>query len=295
MLWVYEGQTQFWGTVLAARAGLWTKQQGLDCHRRRRRDLRRGAAGPGVAAARRHHHRSGLHHAAPDPVAQLAAQRGLLRRRRTHLARCRHADPRENHAGKKSIDDFAHVFFGINDGSYVTVTYTFDDVVHALNTVVPFDWAGFLHARLDAVEPAAPLDGIKRGGYRLVYTDAVESDFLRSNEKGRKITDLTDSLGLTLDSDAAASDVVWDGPAFEGLAITVGAKIVAVNGVAYDSDRLKDAIKDAKTSKAPIQLLLKRGDIYRTVAVDYHGGLRYPHLERVPGTPALLDAILAPR
>ncbi|HEX3674606.1 MAG TPA: hypothetical protein VHU87_10065, partial [Rhizomicrobium sp.] len=150
---------------------------------------------------------------------------------------------------------------------------------------------GFLHARLDVVEPAAPLDGLKRGGYRLVYTDA-ESDFLKSNEKDRKITDLTDSLGLTLDSDAAASDVVWDGPAFKA-GITLGAKIVAVNGVAYDTDRLKDAVKNARTDKGPIQLLIKRGDIYRTVAVDYHGGLRYPHLERVPGTPDVLGDLLA--
>jgi predicted metalloprotease with PDZ domain len=292
MLWVYEGQTQFWGTVLAARAGLWTKQQGLDAI---------AADAATFDAARQGRAWRPLEDTTTDPVSTM---RRPIPWRSWQRSEDYYGEGeliwldadtliREKTAGKKSIDDFAHVFFGINDGSYVTVTYTFDDVVHALNTVVPFDWAGFLHARLDAVEPAAPLDGIKRGGYRLVYTDA-ESDFLRSNEKGRKITDLTDSLGLTLDSDAAASDVVWDGPAFKA-GITVGAKIVAVNGVAYDSDRLKDAIKDAKTSKAPIQLLLKRGDIYRTVAVDYHGGLRYPHLERVPGTPALLDAILAPR
>jgi predicted metalloprotease with PDZ domain len=89
-------------------------------------------------------------------------------------------------------------------------------------------------------------------------------------------------------------DVQWDGPAFNA-GVTVGSEIVAINGTAYDSDRLKSAIKNAKSSQAPIQLLLKRGDNYRTVAVNYHGGLRYPHLERIPGAPALLDAVLAAR
>ena len=83
-------------------------------------------------------------------------------------------------------------------------------------------------------------------------------------------------------------------PAFNA-GVTVGSEIVAVNDIAYDSDKLKDAIKDAKGTKTPIQLLIKRGDIYRQVAIDYHGGLRYPHLERMPGTPALLDDILAAR
>ena len=30
LLWVYEGQTQYWGTVLAARSGLLTRQEALD-------------------------------------------------------------------------------------------------------------------------------------------------------------------------------------------------------------------------------------------------------------------------
>ena len=200
---------------------------------------------------------------------------------------------RQMTGGKKSLDDFAHAFFGINDGSYVTVTYNFDDIVRALNSVVPYDWAGFLHARIDAVAPTAPLDGLKRGGYRLVYTD-TPSDLAKSNEKNRKTTDLGYSLGLALDTKGAVTDVLWDGPAFNA-GVTVGSEIVAVNDVAYDSDRLKDAIKDAKGTKTPIRVLIKRGDVYRSIAIDHHGGLRYPHLERLPGTPALLDDLLAAR
>ena len=35
-------------------------------------------------------------------------------------------------------------------------------------------------------------------------------------------------------------------------------------------------------------------DRYHTYALDYHGGLKYPRLERIQGTPDRLDAILKP-
>jgi predicted metalloprotease with PDZ domain len=178
-------------------------------------------------------------------------------------------------------------------GSFGTVTYTFADVVKALNEVLPYDWAGFLNARLNAIAPA-PLEGLKRGGYKLVYTEKA-SDFFESGEKNDKISDLSFSLGLVLDGkDATVTSVIWDGPAFNA-GVTAGSQIIAVNGTDYDADGLKDAIKDASKSPAPIELLIKRGDQYRTIAVNYHGGLRYPHLERIPNTPALLDDVLRPR
>ena len=199
---------------------------------------------------------------------------------------------RQKTGGKKSMDDFARAFFGVNDGSYVTLTYTFDDVVRTLNSVMPYDWGNFLITRLDGNGPA-PLDGISRGGYKLVYTDKA-SDFQKSSEKTRKTTDLLFSLGVIIDKSGALTEVMWDGPAFNAGA-TVGATIVAINGVAYDGDLLKDTITEAKGNSNPITLLLKRGDRYETISINYHDGLRYPHLERVPNTPALLDALLAPR
>src|SRR6202789_1247163 len=292
LLWVYEGQTQYWGTVLAARSGLWNKQQGLDAI---------AGAAAGYSAGRPGRQWRPLEDPTNDPISTMRRPipwRSWQRSEDYYVEGeliWLDADTliRQLSGGKKSLDDFARAFFGINDGSYVTVTYTFDDIVRALNAVVPYDWAGFLHARLDAIAPAAPLDGLKRGGYALVYTD-TPSDLSKSNEKVRKNTDLTYSLGLSADSKGAVTDVLWDGPAFNA-GVTVGSEIVAVNGVAYDSDGLKDAIKNAKTDKAPIQLLLKRGDIYRTVALNYHGGLRYPHLQRIAGAPALLDDILTAR
>jgi predicted metalloprotease with PDZ domain len=290
LLWVYEGQTQYWGTVLAARAGLWTKQQGLDAL----------AADAATFDNRAGHQWRPLEDTTNDPI---TTQRRPIPWRSWQRSEDYYGEGeliwldadtliRQKTGGQKSLDDFARAFFGIDDGSYVTVTYTFDDIVHVLNAVMPYDWAGFLNARLNDTGPA-PLNGLKQGGYNLVYTDK-ESDFTKSNEHNRKMTDLLYSLGVIVDHTGAVAEVLWDGPAFNA-GITVGNQIVAVNNQAYDSDDLKETITEAKTSTAPIQLLLKRGDRYETVTVNYHGGLRYPHLERVAGTPALLDDLLSPR
>jgi predicted metalloprotease with PDZ domain len=199
---------------------------------------------------------------------------------------------RERSGGKKSLDDFARAFFGIDDGSWTPVTYTFADVVTALNKVLPYDWADFLNTRINEVSPKFPLDGLSRGGYRLVYTD-TPTDYWKDNEGVRKTVDLTYSIGLTLNREANVTSVLWDGPAFKA-GLTVGDKIIAVNGIAYDADKLKTAITAAKAG-GPISLIVKDGDHYRVVQVDYRGGLRYPRLERIEGTPDRLSAIYAPR
>jgi predicted metalloprotease with PDZ domain len=290
LLWVYEGQTEFWGQILAARSGLWSKQQALDAIANDAATYDEGQPGWQWRP---------LEDTTNDPI---TTQRRPIPWRSWQRSEDYYVESelfwinadmmiRQMTHRQKSLNDFARVFFGINDGSYVTVTYTFDDVVKALNTVVPYDWTKWLHAHLDQISPA-PLDGLKMGGYGLVYTDK-QSDFQKSAEGMRKSTDLTYSLGLALDKDGTASSVLWDGPAFNA-GITVGSQIVAINGVAYDSDRLKDTITDAKAKKQPIQLLIKRGDTYRMVSIPYYGGLRYPHLQRIANTPAMLDDLLAP-
>src|SRR4029077_18839976 len=227
---------------------------------------------------------------------------------------------REKSGDRRSLDDFAKAFFGINDGSFVPSTYLFEDVVKALNSVVPYDWETFLRARLDGHGLGAPLDGVTRGGYRLVYTE-TPSDYFKSSESRRKVTDLTYSIGMVIGAEGRINGVLWEGPAFKK-GMTVGTQIIAVNGVAFDVDRLKraigdakqrgtindatqrgaisdakqrDAISDAKQNSSAIELLVKDGDRIRTVTLDYHDGLRYPHLERDPSAPARLDQILAPR
>lgn len=291
LLYVYEGQTQYWGYVLEARAGLLTKQQALDAI---------------AAIAAVYDHRMGrdwrtLQDTTNDPIAAQRRPMPWLSWERSEdyynegLLVWLDADTliREKSGGDKSLDDFARSFFGVNNGSYVVDTYTFDDVVKALNSVQPYDWGAFLRARLDDHGSGAPLDGIARGGYKLVYADAP-TDFFKASETRRKVTDLTYSVGFVVAAEGRLTEVLWNGPAFQQ-GLTVGSQIVAVNGTAYDADRLKDAVKAAKSARDPIELLIRNGDRYRTVRVDYHDGLRYPRLERDASVPARLDDIFTPR
>ena len=292
LLWVYEGQTQYWGNVLASRSGLWSKAQALDA-------LAMDAATYSESRAGRSWRP--LADTTNDPITTMRRPipwRSWQRSEDYYSEGALiwlDADTliRQMSGAKKSLDDFAHLFFGVDDGSYVTETYTFDDIVRALNAVVPYDWANFLHTRIDAVAPNAPLDGLGRAGWRLAFSDK-ESDFYKSNEKSRKITDLTYSLGISIDKDGMVGDVRWGGPAWKGN-VTVGAHIEAVNDTAYDPDVLKDAIREAKTSHKPIVLLLKTQNLFHANRIDYFDGLRYPHLERIAGKPDLLDGILSAR
>jgi predicted metalloprotease with PDZ domain len=143
------------------------------------------------------------------------------------------------------------------------------------------------------VGEGAPLDGIARGGYRLVYTE-TPTDYYKDSETRRRTTDLTYSLGMTIGNNSRLSEVLWEGPAFKA-GLTVGTELVAVNGIAYNADRIKDAVKAAKAATGPIELIVKNGDRFRTIRIDYHDGLRYPRLERNMAAPARLDDILAAR
>jgi predicted metalloprotease with PDZ domain len=291
LLWVYEGQTQYWGYVLAARSGLMTKQQTLDAI---------------AATAATYDHRVGrawraLEDTTNDPI--IASRRPLSwlswQRSEDYYSEGQliwlDADTliREKTGGKKSLDDFAKTFFGVDNGSFVTKIYTFEDVVAALNSVYPYDWATFLNDRLYGHAKGAPLDGVTRGGYKLVYDDK-QSEYLKSAEMRRKNTDLMFGIGLNIGKDGLIADVQWDGPAFKA-GLTEGQQIIAVNGDAYSNDDFKDVIKRAKGGTTPIALLIKNKDEFRTVAIDYHDGLRYPHLEREATTPARLDDILEPK
>jgi predicted metalloprotease with PDZ domain len=291
LLWVYEGQTQYWGFVLAARAGLLTRQQVLDAL---------------ASTAATYDHRAGrewrtLQDTTNDPI---TAMRRPLPWRSWERSEDYYSEGqlvwldvdtliREQSSDRRSLDDFARVFFGAADGSYVPATYTFEDVVNALNSVQPYDWARFLRARLDGHGPGAPLDGLARGGYKLVYTE-TPSSYFSGSEARRRVTDLTYSVGMVIGRDGRLTDVLSGGPAYKS-ALTVGTQIITVDGTAFDADRLKDVIKDAKKTGAIIEFLVRNGDRYRTVRIDYRDGLRYPRLERDPSTPARLDQILTAR
>ncbi len=295
LLWVYEGQTQYWGFVLTARAGMWTPQQFRDAL--------------AVVAANYDRNRPGfgwrtLEDTTNDPT---AAMRSGLPYRSWQMSEEYYsggqmmwlavdAEIRTLTHDRKSLDDFARTFFGIDNGSFVTKTYTLDDVMAALNGVVESDWEGFLRARVDTLEPPL-LSGLAASGWKLVYTDQespYEKQYNSRKESPRHLFNFTWSIGLTMDKDGGINDVRWNGPAFKA-GVSTGAKIVSVNGQAYTQDSLKDAITAAKNDKASIQLLLKYQGEFRTVPVDYHGGLQYPHLVRIEGTPDYLSQIIAAR
>jgi predicted metalloprotease with PDZ domain len=291
LLWVYEGQTQYWGYVLAARSGLETRQQVLDAI----------ALTAATYDARIGRTWRALEDTTNDPI--IAERRPLSwlswQRSEDYYSEGQlvwlDADTliRQMSGGRRSLDDFAAKFFGGHNGSFVTDPYTFDEVVSALNSVQPYDWASFLHERLNGHGSGAPLDGLARGGYRLVFTN-VESPYLKDAQTQRKTADFSFSIGLTLSTreNGDVTQVVWDGPAFKA-GLTADAKILAVNGDEFTVDGLKSAIR-AAAKGAPIELVVEDKEEVRTVRIDYHGGLRYPHLEKTVAH-ASLDDILTPR
>jgi len=292
LLWVYEGQDQYWGYVLGARSGLVTKQQTLDALAMTAATYSEGRPGREWRT---------VEDTTNDPI--IAGRRPIpwtsWQRSEDYYSEGQliwlDADTliREKTGGKKSLDDFGRAFFGVNDGDWKQpLTYTFEDVVKGLNSVLPYDWATFLDTRARKVAPAYPLDGLARGGYKLVYVEKP-TDYWNDNEASRKIVDLTYSLGLTLNREATITGVLWEGPAFKA-GLTSGDKILAVNGIAYDTGRLKEAITAAKGGKDPITLIVKDGDHFKVVEIKYNGGLRYPRLERIEGKPDLLSKIYEP-
>ena len=295
LLWVYEGQTQYWGFILTARSGMWTQQQFRD------------AVAMDVANYERN--REGFQWRTLEDTTNdaTAARRSSLPYRSWQMSEDYYsggqmmwfavdAKIRSLTHDRKSLDDFAHVFFGVDNGSYVTKTYTFDDVVAALNGVAPYDWASFLHAHVDELNPPFASD-FAATGWKLVYTDKeseYEKQYNERPQSSRHLYNFAWSIGLTMTDKGEVNDVRWNGPAFKA-GVSTGATVVAVNGQDYSNDTLKSAITAAKGSSAPIQLLLKYQGGYRTVSVDYHDGLQYPHLVRVEGTPDYLSEIGAPR
>ena len=194
--------------------------------------------------------------------------------------------------GSKSLDDFAKLFLGGKSGAPAVIPYTFEDVVSGLNQIAPYDWRGFLRARLDNTGEHAPLGGIENSGWKLVYTDQ-ESEFLKARERDRKNTVEWYSIGGDLDSKGKITDTV-KGMALENAGIAPGMTVVAVNGKEYSPEELRAVIKAAKGNTQPIELLIQNGEYYKTYKVDYHEGLKYPHLVRDPGKPDLLSDILRP-
>jgi predicted metalloprotease with PDZ domain len=291
LLWVYEGLTEYLGNVLAARSGLWSTN-----------DYREQLA---ITAAAMNH----VPGRSWRPLQDTADEAQVLYFTPRNWSSWRRSVDfypegellwldvdtriRELSGAKRSLDDFLHAFHGVQDGVVAVLPYSFDDVVNTLNAVQPNDWAAFLRQRLDSVEPGAPLDGLKRAGWKLAYGPEPTKGY-KGMEKSRKQTDRSYSVGLVLGTDdnrGQVADVLWGSPAFEA-GLAPGMKLVAVNGDDYSSDALDAAITEAAATRKPMELLVKSAGNYWTLRLPYFGGQVFPRLERVDGTPERLEALV---
>ncbi len=295
LLWVYEGMTQYWGNMLTARAGMRTPEQARDI-------LARTAAGFADSKGRNWR-----------PLVDTTNEEIVSHRRPVSWVSWQRPEDyytegmliwldadtkiRQLTQNQRSLDDFCKRFFGVYNGSFITDQYTFEDVVRDLNEVAPYDWKGFLQKRVYDLAPEVPMNGFSQGGYKLVYSDTPitwEQD--EYAELG--IADFSTSLGLSVSEPKhggvpAVGNVNWDSPAFKA-GITPGMTFVSVNGTAYSAKALRDAILAAEKDHKALELQLRQGDDYKVFSITYYDGLRYPTLQRVEGTPDLLDDILAP-
>lgn len=295
LLWVYEGMTQYLGYVLAARSGLETPSQFHDL-------LAQTAASLDYTPARQWR-----------STGDTAIAASILRGREQTWANWRRGQDyyqegellwldadtliRKQTDNKKSLDDFLKIFLGKggNTGPQI-LPYNFDELVQDLNAVAPYDWATFLHDRINKINEHADFAGIEQGGYKLVFRDkpSTAAQTLASTPSARpRGVDCWFSLGLRLGADGSISDVRWGGPADKAL-LAPGMKILAVNGQIFSSDALRTAIRTAKGTTDPIHLITQVESAVSTVDIDYHDGERFPALERVDGTPAYLDDITTP-
>ena len=291
LLWIYEGLTQYYGTMLAARSGMWTPEQlrenlaSVAAYLNNRpgrswRDLEDTAiAAQLLYTARKEGSswRRGVDYYDESTLIWLEAD--TIIRRETK--------------GKKSLDDFCRLFYGGESTPPKVVPYAFEDVVNALNQVAPYDWKGFFQERLCSHGPGAPLGGLENSGWRLTFDDTMNED-QEANEEVYQTTDVQYSLGLIAhnpDSDESSKieDVIPGSPAaLAGIAPDM--ELVAVNRREWSPEVLRAAIRKAKEGKEPILLEVKNEGYYKTVRIDYYGGERYPHLEAT-GAPDLLDKI----
>ncbi len=290
LLWVYEGLTEYLGEVLTARSGFWS----LDQSREALAEL-----------AATYDNRPGR---TWRPLQDTADSAEFLYdagmdwsnwRRNTDFYQESEllwldvdTNLRRLTGDKKSLNDFCRGFAGGPGGAPALNPYTFEDVVSALNAVAPYDWKGFLRTRLDDTVPKTPVEAVENSGWKIVYNDQP-NEYETTVEAARKRLSLNFSIGLTVDDDGNVADVIYGGPAYNA-GIGPGMKITAVNGVQFSPDELKSSIKAAKAAPNPIQLIVSNGSDVETYSIDYHGGVRYPHLARDTGHPDYLSEILQP-
>jgi predicted metalloprotease with PDZ domain len=291
LLWVYEGLTSYLGDNLSARSGIRTPDQFRD--------------NLAVLAARLNHVPGRTWRNLQDTADGVPSMQGAPPQWESWRRTVDYYDEdvlnwlwvdtiiREQTHGQKSMDDFCHLFHGGQSGPPEVKTYTFDDVVNTLNQVAPYDWRGFWTERLTNHGPGAPLTGIERSGWKLVY-DENPSELILALKHENKEINAEYSIGLLLKESGIIVDTV-EGMVAAKAGIGPGMKVVAVNGRRFSSDTLSGALEAGKNSSAPLELLVENTDYFKTYKLDYHGGEQYPHLVRDESKPDVLTEIIKAR
>lgn len=289
LLWMYEGQTEFWGRVLATRAGQFTPAELRD-------RLAIEAAEIAMRPGRSWRPLSDDVNYPAFMLRQPVAWRDWQRRRDYYsegvmLWLAVNAELRERSAGRYSIDDFAARFFAGATPDAPTRTYMFDDICRTLAEIAPADWAQFLNNWIDAHDELDTTGGLTRHGWRLIYTDTPTAAF-RASEEEAGVADLTYSLGLTVRDNGMVRTVAWNGPSFEA-GMRPGIRILTVNAAPFGRAALLDAVRGS--ARRAVVLTIDQDGQKSDVTLKYAGPLRYPRLERIAGRPDTLAKLLAPR
>jgi len=289
LLWMYEGQTEFWGRILATRAGQFTPAEARD----------RIAIDAAEVVGRSGRAWRPLSDDVNYPsfmLRQPVPWRDWQRRRDYYsegvmLWLAVDAELRDRSGGRRGIDDFARRFFADAAPDTPTRTYTFDDLCDTLNDVTPHDWSRFLRDWIDAHGDLDTSIGLVRHGWRLVFTDTPTAAF-RANEDEGGVADLSYSIGATVADDGKVQAVVWNGPAFRA-SIRSGAQITAVNAMPFRRDALLAAVRDA--ANRSVVLTVEQDGRRSDRVIGYAGTLRYPRLERIEDRPDTLTILLSAR
>lgn len=286
LLWVYEGLNEYIGFLLATRAGFNDAEYMRDYLARTTADL--------------------VHETARSatPLVDTATENWVLRSPAGDWAALRRkqdyydegaliwlrADTiiREKTQNRASLDDFLRSFLGQRDTNPVVAPYTREDVEAALQAICPYDWHNFFETKIYRVNSNPPTDGLEAAGWRLVYNSTPNRPVFFSVLIPFD-TFQADSIGIDVAKDGVIFDVLPDSPAYQaGLGPRM--KIVAVDGRAYSKEVLEETI--AQPANGKITLMVRNFDAVETHEIHYEGGLRYPHLERIPGTKDYLSEIL---
>jgi predicted metalloprotease with PDZ domain len=291
LVWMYEGLTEYLGSVLAARSGMETPElfrerlayviSHLEYESGRTwRPLSDTSISAQILFPAREDYsalRRGIDFYGEGQLVWLEVD--TLIRQLSH--------------GNKSIDDFCREFYGGSETSPVVNPYTLDDVIASLNRVQAYAWADFLRERVDTVQTGAPVQGIENAGWMLTYDD-IRPGYWNTTEDQDRNTDMLPSLGMIVKSDGLVADVVMGSPA-QKAGVIPGATITSVDGRQFTTTVLREEVRGAAKTAGPIELMIRNGEYTSTRKVDYHGGERYPHLERRNGQPDMLTEIVQPR